>query len=177
MEKYLSDATSITTKGGATSPAIPLKPSDFPPGKPEPVTIDLRPTGDTRRIKKESKNIMTYYYVDIENMHYEFVKWFDAVDPKVSKFLLYYTNNVKLNDFEFVIDMMEAVDKGFRFECVRCNSGDQSLDKMLIADLAVHATRNPKRDYIVISRDNGYQQCIDRISELTHSNIILKPFP
>ncbi|MDE6040610.1 MAG: hypothetical protein K2F99_03435, partial [Muribaculaceae bacterium] len=67
-----------------------------------------------------------------------------------------------------------ATKSKLNFQFICCPSGHQSVDKHLIADVAMAAAINPLRDYIIVTNDKGYMSPIGRVSEKTHSNIQLR---
>lgn len=114
---------------------------------------------------------MTWYYVDIENTGPACLRFFEQVDPKQSKFIMYYTTTTPNLSWYFWVSICGYQNKGFRIEYKKAPPRKESADKHILVDVACSAAKCPTRDYVIISDDKGFQSPVERICEMTHANV------
>lgn len=107
---------------------------------------------------------MTYHYIDFDNVKQALIAYIAKLNPKKDKVQCYIALNASpLGNRHWIslIEMMSKTQVEVTFNV--CNAGAESVDKHIIADLAMDATRDRKRTYCVLSNDAGNDPIYDRI--------------
>ena len=97
------------------------------------------------------------YLVDTENIG---TQWLDFV-AKVEAgdtFVFFYTSN----SMAYTMDALaKLTSKRVMIDFVKCETGHNSLDFHLIADLGLRIAEAPEEAYIIISRDTGFDSAVE----------------
>ena len=116
---------------------------------------------------------MIYYYIDIENVGIDALKFIYHEDPRRSKFFIVYTTSTPNIRWEYWLAILEFVKRGYHINHIKGCGGSDSADKHIIAYLACSAAKCPTRDYVVASNDKGFKSPIEHLCDLTGANIQL----
>lgn len=100
---------------------------------------------------------MAVYFVDMENVA---SNWGASLEQatKGDQFILFYTKSSP----NISIGLMEKlVRKKVKLECILCCKGSNALDFQLATELGYRIHRNHKAEYVIVSKDTGYNAVVD----------------
>ena len=103
---------------------------------------------------------MKEYYVDVENVG---TKWIDIYKEmgKSDKMVLYFSKNTHFGYQNLMIFLQSKDLKKLELkEAFVRGMGDSALDYYLMGDMQNNMTKNPKREYILVSNDKDYDDFI-----------------
>ncbi|WP_300845457.1 PIN domain-containing protein [uncultured Acetatifactor sp.] len=98
------------------------------------------------------------YLIDSENISDEWVDLLDTIDQRDAIFVFYTGKSTHIN-CERVYKLMRH---GMgRVQWIRCFEGNNALDFQLVTELGAKISKGEAAEYIIVSRDNGYN-CVVR---------------
>lgn len=103
---------------------------------------------------------MKEYYVDVENVG---TKWIDIYKEmgKSDKMVLYFSKNTHFGYQNLMLFLQSKDLKKLELkEAFVRGMGDSALDYYLMGDMQNNMTKNPKREYILVSNDKDYDDFI-----------------
>lgn len=114
---------------------------------------------------------MKEYYVDVENIG---TKWIDIYKEmgKSDKMVLYFSKNTHFGYQNLMLFLQSKDLKKLELkEAFVRGMGDSALDYYLMGDMQNNMTKNPKREYILVSNDKDYDDFI-KIKQNDGYNVI-----
>ena len=101
----------------------------------------------------------TYYYVDYENLHDSAFGNIEAL-PKYDKIFILTTSKLSA----VLLKRIQKCRCGI--ECINVKNGmHDALDFQLVTYLLLHAAHKKKENYVIISKDRGFDYVIDIVKE------------
>lgn len=94
----------------------------------------------------------TTYLVDTENVGTLWKHLLAGLGSK-DKLYVFYTDNSPHVSYQDLLDIMQYPD---RFEPIKCYVGKNGLDFQLVSYLGLLLKSAPKTDYVIVSKDTGY---------------------
>ena len=120
----------------------------------------------------------TTYLIDTENVG---TLWNRLLSLKSAKdrILVFYTDKSPNISYK---DMLDIIKHPESFETIKCNQGKNGLDFQLVSYLGFLLKSTPKTDYVIISKDAGYDVVCKFWTELGYSvsrttNVSVSPQP
>lgn len=98
------------------------------------------------------------YLIDSENISDEWVDILDAIGPK-DHITVFYTDKSTHINCRQVCKLME---KGTgKVQWIKCMEGNNALDFQLVTELGAMIERNEANEYVIISKDNGFNVVVN----------------
>lgn len=116
---------------------------------------------------------MTPYFIDTENIN---GIWPDYVVDKYnqspdSKFLIFVTEKTSLLSWKNIEKFRKMKSNALEF-CEAHNGEKNALDFCLVARLGEEVVRSKKREFVIVSKDKGFDSAITYLAERHSANII-----
>lgn len=99
---------------------------------------------------------MSEYLIDTENVGRDWVPYLE-VAGKRDRFVLFYTRVSPAINLSILNQIINCPAK---MECVPCYTGPNALDFQLITELGYRISKHPTTDYIVLTRDAGFDAAV-----------------
>lgn len=97
------------------------------------------------------------YLIDSENINDVWVEILHCLGDK-DEILVFYTDKSAHMGYERIIRLMEQKRGVIRW--IRCFEGQNALDFQLVTELGSRIGQEPKREYIIVSNDTGYDAVV-----------------
>ncbi|MCD7863329.1 MAG: PIN domain-containing protein [Lachnospiraceae bacterium] len=97
------------------------------------------------------------YFIDSENVNEVWVNILNILKPEDLIFLFYTDNSAHISCAKAV----ELINIGAKqIRGIRCKEGNNGLDFQMVTQLGAVISKSPKREYILISNDNGFDAVV-----------------
>ncbi|MDO5407486.1 MAG: PIN domain-containing protein [Eubacteriales bacterium] len=93
------------------------------------------------------------YLIDSENINEIWVELLEALEEK-DDILVFYTDKSAHMGYDKIIRLMEQ--KKGTLKWIRCFGGQNALDFQLVTELGYRICQEPKKEYVIVSNDTGY---------------------
>lgn len=97
------------------------------------------------------------YLIDSENINDIWVEILNSLEEK-DEILVFYTDKSAHMGYDRIIRLMELKRGTVRW--IRCFEGQNALDFQLVTELGSRISQEPKREYIIVSNDTGYDAVV-----------------
>lgn len=97
------------------------------------------------------------YLIDSENINDIWVELLHCLEEK-DEILVFYTDKSAHMGYDRIIRLMEHKRGAVRW--LRCFEGQNALDFQLVTELGSRISQEPKREYIIVSNDTGYDAVV-----------------
>ncbi len=97
------------------------------------------------------------YLIDSENINDIWVELLHCLEDK-DEILVFYTDKSAHMGYDRIIRLMEHKRGTVRW--LRCFEGQNALDFQLVTELGSRISQEPKREYIIVSNDTGYDAVV-----------------
>lgn len=105
------------------------------------------------------------YLVDAENIGPYWKEYIDQTQTGDCILLFYTRNNANKTTMLPDKTLEKLHKKSVRLECIPCTSGHNALDFQLSTELGRLAARDNNREYVILSRDTGYNAVASYLSK------------
>lgn len=93
------------------------------------------------------------YLIDSENINEIWVELLEALEEK-DDILVFYTDKSAHMGYDRIIRLMEQ--KKGTLKWIKCFGGQNALDFQLVTELGYRISQEPKKEYVIVSNDTGY---------------------
>lgn len=93
------------------------------------------------------------YLIDSENINDIWVELLEVLGEK-DDILVFYTDKSAHMGYDKIIRLMEQ--KKGTLQWIRCFEGQNALDFQLVTELGYRISQEPKKEYVIVSNDTGY---------------------
>lgn len=123
------------------------------------IVYNNKMTGKLRGQKENQwgKNMKRTYLIDSENINDIWVEILHCMEDK-DEILVFYTDKSAHMGYDRIIRLMEHKRGIVRW--IRCFEGQNALDFQLVTELGSRIGQEPKREYIIVSNDTGYDAVV-----------------
>lgn len=97
------------------------------------------------------------YLIDSENINDVWVELLHCLDEK-DEILVFYTDKSSHMSYDRIIRLLEQKRGTVRW--LKCFEGQNALDFQLVTELGSQINQEPKREYIIVSNDTGYDAVV-----------------
>ena len=96
------------------------------------------------------------YFIDSENVGDYWITMLDAIAPE-DEILVFYTRKSPYVSYAYLIRFASSLKRPVFIECSEGNNG---LDFQLTSELGYRVCEDPGREFVIVSRDNGFDAVI-----------------